>query len=107
MIGRLLCLLGFHPPWTNVYGPSEYVWTVTAGPPTEPPILTAKSSHIQTTLGYVELAIQALGTTRARLRDAEETLRQIADRETLYETPTERFLARAYFERHADPQEPV
>lgn len=26
MIGRFLCLLGFHPLWTNVYGPSEHLW---------------------------------------------------------------------------------
>ena len=75
---------------------------MTAGPPTEPPILTAER--------ILDWRADR-DALRARLRDAEETLRYYARTEGHPVSGAKGWdsgqIARAYFERHADPQEPA
>ena len=100
---------------------------VTAGPPAEPPILTTEEvAEIRsrdlmdplwpglTESDWAQDAFRLADShdaLRARLRDAEETLRYYARTEGHPVSGAKGWdsgqVARAYFERHADPQEPA
>ena len=91
---------------------------MTAGLPTEPPILTAEQvAEMLALLTYpntphwvnARRVCDSHEALRARLRDAEETLRYYARIEGHPVSGAKGWdsgqIARAYFERHADPQE--